>query len=81
MARSSPKKPKPAKCRSTHAGLEGRDWVRIGGSKWLREAAVKAGKFVPIEYREGYVKAKPASAPAEEAVGAENTAEVENSAE
>ncbi|MCA9791801.1 MAG: hypothetical protein KC910_08395 [Candidatus Eremiobacteraeota bacterium] len=26
--------------------------MRIGGSKWLREAAEKQGKFIPLEYRE-----------------------------
>lgn len=56
MARSSPKKPGPPKCRATGANLEGQDWVRIGGNRWLREAAEKAGKFIPVEYREGYVR-------------------------
>ena len=63
MARSSPKKPSPPKCRKTGANLEGRDWVRIGGNKWLREAAEKDGKFIPIEHREGY-KAKASAKPA-----------------
>lgn len=76
MARSSPKKPSPPKCRGTGANLEGRDRVRIGGNNWMREAAEKAGKFIPLEYREGYkpkASAKPAKveepapvAPAEE---------------
>ena len=65
MARSSPKKPKAPKCRGSQALIEGRtDIVRIGGNKWLREAAVKAGKFIPIEHREGYVAKKKAQAPA-----------------
>ena len=66
MARSSPKKPSPSKCRSTGATLEGRDWVRIGGHKWLREAAEKEGKFIPLEHREGY-KAKTSTKPAKAA--------------
>ncbi|MCR5660650.1 MAG: hypothetical protein K6G50_00790 [bacterium] len=67
MSSSSPKRPKPAKCRKTGALLEGRDWLRIGGSKWLREAAEKEGKYIPLEYREGYVAKKKAAAPAAEA--------------
>jgi hypothetical protein len=51
MARSSSKKPGEPKCRGTGAQVEGRDWVRIGGSKWLREAAEAKGKFIPLEYR------------------------------
>ena len=50
MARSSPKKPSPHKCRNTGANLEGKDWVRIGGNNWLREAAVKEGKFKAEDY-------------------------------
>lgn len=86
MARSSPKKPNPAKCRGTGAVLEGRDRLRIGGNNWSREAAEKAGKFVPIEYREGYkaktsakaakVEEPVAAAPAEEEV-LETTEEAE----
>lgn len=68
MARSSPKKPKAPKCRGSQASVEGRDVVKIGGSKWLREAAVKAGKFIPIEYREGYVAKKKAAEPAADVV-------------
>lgn len=52
MAKGSHKKPKESKCRGSGAPLEGRDWVRIGGSKWLREVAEKQGKFIPLEYRE-----------------------------
>lgn len=52
MAKGSAKKPKESKCRGSSAPLEGRDWVRIGGNKWLREVAEKQGKFVPKEYRE-----------------------------
>lgn len=75
MARSSPKKPSSPKCRGSLASVEGRsDVVRIGGSKWLREAAEKAGKFIPIEYREGYVakrKVEAQEAPKAEAAAAE----------
>ena len=42
MARSSAKKPGPAKCRGSSAQIEGRDWVRVGGNKWLREVAEHA---------------------------------------
>lgn len=52
MAKGSAKKPKESKCRGSGATLEGRDWVRIGGSKWLREIAEKQGKFISLEYRE-----------------------------
>lgn len=51
MARSSSKKPGEPKCRATSAPVEGRDWVRIGGHKYLREAAEQKGKFIPLEYR------------------------------
>lgn len=81
MARSSPKKPSPPKCRNTGANLEGKDWVRIGGNKWLREAAVKEGKFIPIEHREGH-QAKAATKPAKQAEApeapAEETSTIEN---
>jgi hypothetical protein len=52
VAKGSAKKPKESKCRGSSAPLEGRDWVRIGGNKWLREVAEKQGKFIPREYRE-----------------------------
>lgn len=52
MAKGSAKKPKESKCRGSGATLEGRDWVRIGGSKWLRETAEKQGKYIALEYRE-----------------------------
>lgn len=51
MAKGSAKKPKESKCRGSSAPLEGRDWVRIGGNKWLREVAEKQGKFISKEYR------------------------------
>ncbi len=51
MARSSSKKPGDPKCRLTSAPVEGRDWVRIGGNKYLREAAEQKGKYIPLEYR------------------------------
>jgi hypothetical protein len=50
VAKGSAKKPKESKCRGSGAPLEGRDWVRIGGSKWLREVAEKQGKFIAKEY-------------------------------
>lgn len=52
MAKGSAKKPKESKCRGSSAPLEGRDWVRIGGNKWLREVAEKQGKHISKEYRE-----------------------------
>lgn len=52
MAKGSAKKPKESKCRGSSAPLEGRDWVRIGGSKWLREVAEKQGKFISKEYKD-----------------------------
>jgi hypothetical protein len=52
VAKGSAKKPSESKCRGSGAPLEGRDWVRIGGSKWLREVAEKQGKFIPREYAE-----------------------------
>lgn len=52
MAKGSAKKPKDSKCRGSAAPLEGRDWIRIGGKKWLREVAEKQGKFIPLEYRD-----------------------------
>ena len=67
MARSSAKKPGPSKCRGSSALIEGRDWIRIGGSKWLREVAEQKGKFVPIEHRPEVIakaKAKVAAAAA-----------------
>lgn len=78
MARSSPKKPSPPKCRATGANLEGRDWVKIGGNRWLREAAEKAGKFIPVEHREGYKpKTSPKKAEAPVEPSTEEVAEVE----
>lgn len=62
MAKGSAKKPKPAKSRGSGTPLEGRPWIRIGGSRWLREDAERAGKFIPREYREGYVKPAKAGA-------------------
>jgi len=52
VAKGSAKKPKQSKCRGSGAPLEGADWVRIGGSKWLREIAVKQGKHIAKEYAE-----------------------------
>ena len=51
MAKSSNKKPGEPKCRSCHGSLEGKDVVRIGGSKWHRECAEKSGKKIPAEYQ------------------------------
>ncbi len=53
MAKGSIKKPGEPKCRGSRAPLEGRDWVKIGGKKWLREVAEAQGKFIPLEYRDG----------------------------
>lgn len=53
MSRGSSKKPSEPKCRGSAGAIEGRDWVRIGGAKWLREVAEQKGKFVPLEYRKG----------------------------
>lgn len=53
MAKGSAKKPSEPKCRGSQAPIEGRDWVRVGGSKWLREVAEQKGKFIPLEYRPG----------------------------
>lgn len=52
MAKGSHKTPKEKKCRGSSAPIEGRDWVKIGGRKWLREVAEKQGKFIPLEYRD-----------------------------
>lgn len=81
MAKSSSsfKKPGDPKCRACGGMLEGRATAIIGGSKWHLECAQKQGKFIPVEYRDGYVKkvqpdvapAAEASAEAEEAVAAE----------
>lgn len=73
MSKGSAKKPKPAKSRGSGTPLEGRAWVRIGGARWLREDAEKAGKFIPKEYREGYVK--PLSKKAAEELAASAAAE------
>lgn len=79
MSKGSAKKPKPAKSRGSGTPLEGRPWVRIGGARWLREDAEKAGKHMPKEYREGYVrplsqKEKDAQAAAEAAAAAAEAA-------
>ncbi len=72
MSVAKPKKNSPAKCRKSAAPIEGQDWVRIGGARWLREVAIKEGKHIPIEYREGY---KPKQKAVEEAPAAEAPAE------
>ena len=79
MARSSSKKPGDPKCRGSRAAIEGRDWVRIGGNKWLLQVATEAGKFIPREYRkegEGARKSKGAAvaAPAADEAAAEAVA-------
>jgi hypothetical protein len=85
VARSSSKKPGDPKCRGSRAAIEGRDWVRVGGNKWLREVAEQAGKFIPREYRKEAVEKKnkaaaaaaaAAAAPAAEDSAAEETVEV-----
>lgn len=74
MAKGSAKKPGDPKCRGSQANIEGRDWVRVGGSKWLREVAEQKGKFIPLEYRGGKRPGKKAEAEAEaETVEAEPT--------
>ena len=65
MAKGSAKKPGDKKCRGSAGPIEGRDWVRIGGSKWLREVAEQKGKFIPLEFRKGK-QAVEAAAAAEE---------------
>jgi hypothetical protein len=50
--KAQPRNRKESKCRGSSAPLEGRDWVRIGGNKWLREVAEKQGKYISKEYRE-----------------------------
>ena len=78
MARSSAKKPGPSKCRGSGGAIEGRDWVRLGGAKWLREVAEQKGKFIPIEYRpENIAKIKAAKAKAAEAAAAAAVAAVQ----
>ncbi len=78
MARSSSKKPGPSKCRGSSAAIEGRDWVRVGGAKWLREVAEQSGKFIPIEYKpENIAKTKAAKAKAAEAASAAAVAAVQ----
>lgn len=80
MAKGSSKKPGDPKCRACGGLLEGRAVVRIGGNKWHSECAEKQSKFIPVEYREGYVKkARPeAEAPAQpETETAETPDEVE----
>ena len=74
MARSSAKKPGPAKCRGSSAQIEGRDWVRVGGNKWLREVAEQKGKFIPLEYRKEAKAARKAAAEAAEAAKAAKAA-------
>ena len=49
--KASAKKPGPPKCRYCGGLIEGKNYVKIGGKKWHRECAVKAGKFIPREYR------------------------------
>ena len=56
MAKGSAKKPGEKKCRGSSGLIEGRDWVRIGGAKWLREVAEQKGKFIPLEFRKGKVE-------------------------
>ncbi|MCS7165573.1 MAG: hypothetical protein RMJ51_04810 [Candidatus Calescibacterium sp.] len=50
--KASIKKPGPAKCRLCKKILEGISWVKIGGKKWCRECAIRAGKKIPREYLE-----------------------------
>ncbi len=57
MSKGSAKKPSDPKCRGSAAPIEGRDWVRVGGAKWLREVAEQKGKFIPLEYRKAKTEA------------------------
>jgi hypothetical protein len=79
LAKGSAKKPGDPKCRACSGLLEGRPTAIIGGGKWHVECAEKQGKFIPVEYREGYVrKSQPEVAPAEAA--AEQAAPAESEA-
>lgn len=40
-----------AKCRHCRGSLEGNSYVKIGGTKWHKECAQKAGKKIPAEYQ------------------------------
>ena len=71
MAKGSTKKPGPAKCRGSSALIEGREWVRIGGNKWLKEVAEQKGKFIPLEYRKDAPKRTKKAEKAEETPAAE----------
>jgi hypothetical protein len=44
MAKGSAKKPGDPKCRGCSGLLEGKPTVKIGGAKWHRECAERAGK-------------------------------------
>ncbi|MHB2018656.1 MAG: LIM domain-containing protein [Candidatus Xenobia bacterium] len=50
MAKGSAKKPGEPKCRGCGGALEGKPMVKIGGAKWHRECAEKAGKKIPREF-------------------------------
>ncbi|MFH0801435.1 MAG: hypothetical protein V2A78_03490 [bacterium] len=50
MAKGSAKKPGEPKCRGCGGLLEGKDNVKIGGSKWHKECAEKKGKMIPREF-------------------------------
>ncbi|MCL5037637.1 MAG: hypothetical protein M1269_11065 [Chloroflexi bacterium] len=50
MAREKGKKPGDPKCRGCGGIMEGREAVKVGGKKWHKECAVKAGKKIPKEY-------------------------------
>jgi hypothetical protein len=50
MARGSAKKPGEPKCRGCGGFTEGKEIVKIGGKRWHKECAEKAGKKIPREY-------------------------------
>jgi hypothetical protein len=71
MSKGSAKKPGDPKCRGSASPIEGRDWIRVGGSKWLREVAEQKGKFIPLEHRKGVKAARAEAAAAAAAAAAE----------
>lgn len=81
MARGSAKKPGEPKCRGCGGLLEGRPVVKVGGARWHRECAERAGKFIPREYRQGAGSPPPTGEPAAREASqapAEETVEVES---
>lgn len=50
MAKGSPKKPGPAKCRGCGGLIEGKAMAIIAAKKWHKECAEQKGKKLPKEY-------------------------------